>query len=386
MACGRRFDLDWLRVAATFSVVVFHCMVYFDVGSWGSGKAFPAMVFSFFVVFFSGWMMPLFFMVSGAAVFFSLASRGPTGFVLSRVSRLLVPFIGVGLFVMVPVIDYAGFIGSGGSSSFTSYYADFVSGLTLFSGGYPFLALPARHLWYLEYLFAYSLLLLPLFVYLRSGAGRLLVSGMAYVFGSPLMVLLFSLPFGVLTSVLDPGGPFGDVRDGGWPLLSYPLFMFFGFLLVSDGRFESAVSRRAASFFLFGAASFIMGPLVYVSRIADFSFGSWAYVALMFSRSLGSWMLLLGFMGLARRHLSCRNRFLDYLAGASLPVYILHQPVIDVVALFIADRVSYAFPKFLLLLAVSLAAIMVLYEVLVRRLSVLRVLFGMKPAASGRRC
>jgi len=62
-----------------------------------------------------------------------------------------------------------------------------------------------------------------------------------------------------------------------------------------------------------------------------------------------------------------------------LPFYILHQTVILSVAYFV---VQWAIPdllKWLIVVPVSFAIIMLLYEFLVRRFNVMRFLFGMKP-------
>ena len=62
-----------------------------------------------------------------------------------------------------------------------------------------------------------------------------------------------------------------------------------------------------------------------------------------------------------------------------LPFYILHQTVIMSVGYFV---VQWAIPdllKWLIIVPVSFAIIMALYEFLVRRYNVMRFLFGMKP-------
>jgi glucan biosynthesis protein C len=70
--------------------------------------------------------------------------------------------------------------------------------------------------------------------------------------------------------------------------------------------------------------------------------------------------------------------FLSYANEAVLPFYILHQTVLLCVGYFV---VQWAIPdllKWVIILMVSFPIIMVLYEFLVRRYNVMRVLFGMK--------
>jgi hypothetical protein len=88
---------------------------------------------------------------------------------------------------------------------------------------------------------------------------------------------------------------------------------------------------------------------------------------------------LLTVFGFGIQHLNRTTPFLRYANEAVLPFYILHQSVILPLAFFV---VQWAIPdllKFLIILSVSFGVVMLLYEFLVRRLNLLRFLFGMKP-------
>jgi glucan biosynthesis protein C len=63
----------------------------------------PYLGFTLFGTFVSGWIMPLFFAVSGIAVYSSLAKRIASQFVRDRFTRLMIPFLFVGLLVVLPV-------------------------------------------------------------------------------------------------------------------------------------------------------------------------------------------------------------------------------------------------------------------------------------------
>ncbi len=78
------------------------------------------------------------------------------------------------------------------------------------------------------------------------------------------------------------------------------------------------------------------------------------------------------------RHFRDRARFTDYGNEAVLPFYILHQPVILNVGYFVIPLTIAAALKWAIIMPVSFVVIMVLYEFLVRRINVLRFLFGMK--------
>jgi hypothetical protein len=84
--------------------------------------------------------------------------------------------------------------------------------------------------------------------------------------------------------------------------------------------------------------------------------------------------------GSARRHLERSSRKLGYLNEAVLPFYVLHSSVIVVTAYFV---VQWPIPdplKAVIIATVAFGAIALLYEGAVRRVRLLRVLFGMKAA------
>ena len=68
-----------------------------------------------------------------------------------------------------------------------------------------------------------------------------------------------------------------------------------------------------------------------------------------------------------------------YANEAVLPFYILHQTVLLRIGYFVVQWDIPDLLKFLIISSSSFATIVVLYEYLVRRVNILRFLFGMKP-------
>jgi peptidoglycan/LPS O-acetylase OafA/YrhL len=64
----RLFYLDWLRVLAILTVFIFHSTRFFDLEDWHVKNAAHYLEADIFVGFASTWMMPLIFVISGAAV------------------------------------------------------------------------------------------------------------------------------------------------------------------------------------------------------------------------------------------------------------------------------------------------------------------------------
>ena len=79
------------------------------------------------------------------------------------------------------------------------------------------------------------------------------------------------------------------------------------------------------------------------------------------------------------RFLNYTNKWLQYLREASYPIFIVHQPVIVFIA-FYAVQWEVDLPiKLLVVVLGTLAVSLGFYELLVRRINPVRVLFGMKP-------
>ncbi len=79
------------------------------------------------------------------------------------------------------------------------------------------------------------------------------------------------------------------------------------------------------------------------------------------------------------RRLNVHTPVLEYANEAVLPFYILHQSVLFVVAFYVLQWAIPDLAKWALILVSTFVIIMALYEFLIRRINVLRVLFGMKP-------
>jgi hypothetical protein len=95
-------------------------------------------------------------------------------------------------------------------------------------------------------------------------------------------------------------------------------------------------------------------------------------------RGLIAWCWIIGLLGLGRRFLNFNNRGLAYANEAVLPFYILHHTIIFIVGFLVIQRSSNIGTEYFIIAFVSFAVIMAIYEILIRRVRILRMLFGMK--------
>jgi hypothetical protein len=377
----RRYDIDWLRIYATLGIFVFHCSRFFDTWNWHvkNNQLYPGV--TVFVDFMVLWIMPTFFFLSGISSYYSLSYRTGGQYIRARVTRLLVPFIFGVLTLIPPQVYFERVSNSQFTGSFIEFYPHYFDGFYAFGGNFAWMGL---HLWYLEFLFLYSLMTLPLFLYLRREKARSLISWMASIFSKPGGVFLFAIPLIIMNLLvgLQPDG-IGRRDMGGWSIAVYPIFFIYGYLITCDSKFSKAIERHRLAALIIGAS---IAALLPTSRYNS-SFGGLlgslfgnALVEILggILRPFASWCWLVVILGFGSRYLNFSRPFLQRGNEAGLPFYILHQTVILTIGFGIANWRANLAIKYLVLSIPSFAVIVILYELLIRRINLLRFLFGMK--------
>jgi peptidoglycan/LPS O-acetylase OafA/YrhL len=369
--------VDWLRVVTTLCVFVFHSARFFDTFSdWHVKNGAPWIGGNIIVAFMSLWIMPMFMVLAGASTYYSLQSRSAWQYIRERVLRLLVPFL-FGVLVVVAPQRYYELLYRGklSGANLLEFYSSYL------------LSLPRRfahfgfyHLWFLALLFIFSLVCLPLFMN-RSKKGvsplAALASGIDCLWK---LMLLLVLSLGLIDVFVYPGTLWGN-RDafGGWCLVAHLLFFISGYMIFASPGMAQQMGRvsRLAGIGIVVSAIVLM-PLVHQMLNWKHYFGSAAYGAAQMAQAVLSWCLLISFINLGRWVFNFKNRFLAYASEAVLPFYILHQTVIIIVGSYVVRWELSPPLKYLVIVLVSFTLIITLYDLLIRRINVLRFLFGMR--------
>jgi len=373
--------LDWLRVIATLGVFLFHAINVFGPAKFEINNAERSAVIMIIQGFFFPWGMPLFFLVAGAGSWFALRRRTAGQFTRERTLRLLVPFF-TGTLLLGPIQLYLSWSHRSQTGVFTGSFPEFLVD-RLPPIGPKFFGAFGYHMWFLGFLFAFSLLALPLFTWLKGEAGRKAVSRLARLCERRGAILLFILPIAVLRLGLHPFFP----EQQSWAdFFSHGAFFVLGYLLFADERFLRAIRRDWRILLGVGIGALVAAMAIVVSMESFdiekapstfFEFLLWGLLA-----ACGwCWATFMLFIGM--RYLDRDNKVLRYGQAANLPFFVVHQPVILAVAYFVVQWDAGILPK---LLAVVLGGFIVslgCYELLIRRVAPLQVLFGMK--APGRR-
>lgn len=384
---GRLVDIDWLRVLAITAIVVYHTGRFFDdLEPWHIKNDERLDWLTYPMAIGSQVVMPLFWVVSGIATRFALGVHPVGEFVRRRVLRLLVPVVLLGWFVLSPpqVFIEATTDQDYNAPPFQGSFAEFVPHYLTEGvygwGGY--FALTGMHLWYLVYLLVFTLLALPLFVWMRGDRGVRTTARLAGFLSGPVTLHLLVLPLLATEVFLPRGVPVLGWEEGGWRLASYLGLLVVGYLIGAELRLRAALERQR--WYSLALAVVTLVPLALVAPVLVVAeFGSPTFIGLMSLRVLNGWFCVAAVLGFGARHLNVPGRVLAYAGQAVLPVYILHQPVVVVLGFFVRHWPLPAAAKYPLLLLTVLVVCLTLFEV-IRRVGVLRFLFGMTGRARSR--
>jgi len=369
---ARRYpDIDGLRVFGILAVFVFHCAHFFDFDTWHVNNPVRDGLIHYTGQIIIIWLMPLFFLLSGVSARFTLDARGPGRFMKSKVFRLLIPFL-FGTLVLVPHQVYIERVTQGDfSGSLLAFLPHYFDGWYGFGGNFAWMGL---HLWYLEFLFVYSILLLPLFLLLR---GKRVQKALIRFFSRRGTLYLLAVPPALLEIFLDPRG-LGMRVLGGWGILTYLVVFVSGYAVFSAEEIRQAAARQRRFALGFGSAA-LSGLAFMAFGGFEGPFGTPQYGLMMGLRSLTMGAFMVFLVGIAHRRMQRQPQWMTSANEAVLPVYMLHQSVIVAVGFFIMNWTLHPLLKWPFLMVVSAVLVLLLYLGLVRPWNPLRFLFGMKP-------
>ena len=376
--------LDWLRVLAIFMVFLFHAVHPFDFGDWQVKNVDQSEVLTIILLILAMWGMPFFFLVAGAGSWLALKRRTGSQYLRERFYRLLIPFI-VGFILFSPIEYYCENMNKMQRGLQTSFQP-FLSSFTIFNplllrfpGFSPRWLGSGYHLWFLGFLFCFALITLPLFMWLKKKPGMGLISRIAKLCEHRGGLLIFIIPFIIVKLTLTPIVPL----EHDWADFVFLMCFFaLGFILFADEGFTNAI-RRDWWIFLILPTVIILGLLgMYLADIPVITWyetpgiSQFLLIQLLISIIAVCYSLTMLFVGM--RFLDFNNKWLRYGQEAALPFFVLHQPVIIVIAYFVVQLNAGILMKLPVVVLSSFVVTIGLYELIIQRVHILRLAFGMK--------
>lgn len=352
--------VDWLRVLALLGVFVIHvCSPFNSWDYWHIRSPERSRLLGAVVVLMAPWIMPLFMMLAGTSAWYSLRRRTNAEYVRDRVTRILIPLI-IGILVLVPPQVYAERRLYGQfTGNFLEFYPRFFHG-----GIYPFGNFSWHHLWFLGYLFAYSLLALPLFRFWRGERGQRQLEWLARISSGPMGLLWLAVP--ILVERYFFWFAFGrrNLLLADWSGRSILFVLYaYGFVLAAEPGFGRNVDRQWRRFLALGVVG-ISGliTLAWVGAIPSRfpPTSEWWALAFWTVYAVGAWSWVVAVLGIGRRYLNTDTHVLERGRRAGLTWYLVHQPVIVLLAASVVTWRTGVGVKALALLLLSLAGTVLL--------------------------
>lgn len=381
LAGNRRFDLDWLRIGAFGLLILYHIGMVFVPWNFHIKFAPTSPAVEAPMLLLNAWRLILLFLISGAASRFLLAKR-PLGFAASRSKRLILPL----LFGMAIIVAPQAWIDVTVNHGYTRGFLEFwTSDYWRFDKSLGVAVPTWNHLWFVVYLWVYTMLLACGATMLPASKGAELQRRFDSVFSSwrlgvlPVLLLAFERLF------LADRFPETHALIDDWGIHTVYGFAFlFGFGLAGSSTLWPMIARiwKAAGVIALVAWAVVAWTNDLPGDIEDL--GPNVVAGFRVLRAIQGWSAILALLGLVQAHFNRDHPWRATLNEAVFPAYLVHQTIIIVVVFWLRPLGLSAWMTFFILVAATTAGCAAFY-LLARNLRWLRPWAGLStPSASSR--
>jgi hypothetical protein len=371
------YHIDWIRILAFLLLIVFHASLPFTVFPWEVKDQDQSAALSSVIWWLHQWRLPLLFFISGAGIHFSLQRRTLLQFMGERTVRLFVPLL-FAMFFTIPVQVYVEFLQKGRfHGSYAAFYPEVWKMVP-----YPDGALTWSHMWFVVYLIAFLLLLSPLRALFRWKRMQQWKEKGSSFLAHPLSTAALVLPQFFLQYTLSLRYPETGGLIGDWFVFFFSMtLLLYGYFLGGSQRFWGNCERYRTIYLVISITATItlFAEYWWPLRLPQVEDGRFLVYAALDAVCI--WSTILFVCGFAARYLNRDSPLRRYLNEAVFPFYILHQTVIVAIGYGIVQTGFPIWIKLPALATLSFIVILILYDGLIRKTQVTRLLFGMKRKA-----
>ncbi|MHA7057398.1 acyltransferase family protein [Aquimarina sp. M1] len=363
----RRYDLDWWRVISIFLVFLHHTGMPFNGDGFHIMNTSSSKLLDDIMVFFEQFRLPLLFVISGTGTVFAFSKRSWRQFIKERATRLLVPFV-FGVLVIVPPQTYIEH-----HTLYTSYIAFYMDLLK---------HLEINHLWFIENLFYFSVVCIPLILFIKSYYATSFKVALDYFCSKPLGLFSMVTPLIILKIVTKKYFPDDDTSITNLSTtLFYGYFFITGIILAGTRTLWDSLKKYRKWNLVAAIIAVILFYTFYLlpeNIAATYWSISTRWNIWYGLTTLLSWSIIITLLGYGQILLAKPSSLLSKLNEGIYPFYILHQTVIIVVGYHILQQPWSILVKFILLGITSFCITICIYRLLIYPFRITRFLFGMK--------
>jgi glucan biosynthesis protein C len=362
----RLSELDWLRVILIFAVFLHHVCMPFNGDNWHIMNNDSSKVLDDIMVYFEQFRLPILFFISGVGSVILLSKVTVVKFIKDKFLRLFIPLLIGSLLVIPPQIYIENIV------EMQSYWRE-----------YPTLALKfeTNHLWFIEYLFVFFLLAIPLNKLFSSSLGTSIINFVhklsKHKIGLYLLVILliiikvyFSLTF-----------PSDEQKIENLSSSAFYFFFFIaGMLFVrSNVIWQAIYEQRFYNLMLLVFSTVLFYSYYYSPDLSEYLSLDMRWSIWWLVCCLVAWSAFLTILGYAQFYFTKTPKWLSLSNELIYPFYIFHQTVIVVIGYYVIAWQAPISLKVISLFALSFLATSVICWFIIKPTNFLRFLFGLKP-------
>ncbi len=359
-------ELDWLRVILIFAVFLHHVCMPFNGDSWHIMNNDSSKMLDDIMVYFEQFRLPILFFISGVGSVILLSKVTVVKFVKDKFLRLFIPLLIGSLLVIPPQI-----------------YIENISEMQSYWQEYPYLALKfeTNHLWFIEYLFVFFLLAIPLNRLFSSSLGKSIINFVQtlskHKVGLYLLVILliiikvyFSLTF-----------PSDDKKIENLSSSAFYFFFFIaGMLFVrSNVIWQAIYDQRFYNLLLLVLSTVLFYSYYYSPDLSEYLSLDMRWSIWWLVCCLVAWSAFLTILGYAQFYFTKTPKWVSLSNELIYPFYIFHQTVIVVIGYYVIAWQASILLKATSLFALSFLVTSVICWFIIKPSNFLRFLFGLKP-------
>lgn len=376
---GRHYGMDWLRIGAFGLLIFYHIGLVFVPWNFHAKTAQPIEWITIPMQALNAWRLSLLFVVSGyasRAIFDGKPTAGALAW--GRTKRLIPPLL-FGIVLIVPPQPWVELTTQHGYTGslwrfWTHDYWQFGK-----LGG---IVLPTwQHLWFVVYLWAYTLVLALALALVPAKLGAWIARLAGWVLYGPLVLIV---PIALLIAQMAwifPGAPETHAFFDDLPIHRVYFAMFlFGFLLRDSPAVWAAIRAWWPVALILGATGYGFVAWVEIHYPGDTRVSDDLWFAFGVARAVQCWGTIVALIGIADRWLNLDHPWRTMLNEAVFPFYIIHQTVIVLVAGALLGVGIGPLAEFAVLLAATVTGCWLFYRI-GREIDWLRPLIGLRRRA-----
>jgi hypothetical protein len=383
----RRYDLDWLRIAAFGVLILYHVGMFYVSWDWHVKSSRASDAIEPLMLLVNPWRLTLLFLISGAASRFMADKMSAWKLTGARMGRLWPPLL-LAVFVIVPPQSYYEIVealealpaalAAQHPLAVDNFYLKYVTASGHWCDADGCLTTPTyNHMWFVAYLILYTLALILLLPLLR----RLPKALSALIAGPGLLLTPWLFLFAARATLYPLFGETHDFRADWYLHVVYLSVFLFGFAVAKHQPFFDACTKWRLPALIAALAAWAVLMVFYAAFNDNAPAPDWLRTSMRGVRELQAWSAIVAAIGFAHRYLKhLDNPVRRTLTEAIFPFYLIHQTIIVVAGHHLDELRLPLWIEAPLLIGATAAGCWLFYD-LARRVPLLRPWVGLRSSA-----